>query len=90
MIGLEGTWHDSDNPKHAYRFQPNGKLASSWSGLPFGEFGTWERNGQTIKVHTIRNWDFEGTLNDGLINGHMVNMPDRKTLGPKSWKCERE
>jgi hypothetical protein len=86
--GLEGTWRDPANPKHAYRPRPDGAVERSWSGLPYGAFGTWERDGQTVVVHTIRNWDFRGTLRDGSIEGQMIETQGGQVLGPSVWKRE--
>jgi hypothetical protein len=76
MAGLEGTWRDTNNPKHVYEFQPNGDLdawlvpKSWWNRL--GWSATWRRDGQQITVRTDRNWDFEGELDGGAIRGKML------------------
>jgi hypothetical protein len=88
MTGLEGVWRDEDSPKHVYRFQKDGTLENSWGGLPFGEFGTWEREGDKITVRTIRDWDFEGKLGHGVIRGQVITRPNSNGIGEKTWKHE--
>jgi hypothetical protein len=88
MTGLEGVWRDEDSPKHLYRFQKDGTLDNSWGGLPFGRFGTWEREGDKIIVRTIRAWDFEGQLEDNAIRGQIIMRPSSDASGAKTWKHE--
>lgn len=83
---LAGDWQDLSNPKHTFAFKPNGKFVASWLDLPYGDFGTWTLDGQTLKVSTIRNWDFEGTLNGDTIDGVLLEMPSRNVLGKCVWK----
>src|SRR3954468_21274116 len=69
--GLEGTWHDSDNPTHHYEFRRNGDVAT-WSGSKswwnkIGWDATWRRSGQQITIRTDRNWDFVGELDGDVI-----------------------
>jgi hypothetical protein len=73
VAGLEGTWRDTNNPRHTYEFRPNGNLAawvgskSWWNRL--GWSATWRRDGQHITIRTDRNWDFKGELDGGTIRG---------------------
>jgi hypothetical protein len=73
VAGLQGTWRDTNNPKHIYEFQPNGDLdawvgSKSWMNR-LGWSATWRRDGQQITVRTDRNWDFKGQLDGGTIRG---------------------
>jgi hypothetical protein len=88
MTGLEGVWRDEDSAKHMYRFQKDGTLENSWGGLPFGRFGTWEREGDKITVRTIRAWDFEGQLEGKVIRGQIIMRPSGDVGGEKAWKHE--
>jgi hypothetical protein len=76
MAGLEGTWRDTNNPKHIYEFRPNGGM-ETWVGSKswwnrLGWSATWWRDGQQITVWTDRNWDFQGQLDGGAIRGKML------------------
>jgi hypothetical protein len=76
MAGLQGTWRDVNNPKHVYEFQPNGDL-DAWTGSKswinrIGWTATWRRDGQSITIHTDRNWDLRGTLEGDAIRGKMI------------------
>jgi hypothetical protein len=88
MAGLGGTWRDTTSPKHTYRLRPDGKVDGWYEGLPYGVIGTWDRDGQNVVVHTDRNWDLEGTLEDGTIRGRLVERPSGNPLGPTVWKRE--
>ncbi len=73
--GLEGTWRVTTDTKHDYRFKANGDLEAWYQGLPMGTFMTWERDGTTITVRTIRaqrpsgDRVFVGDLKGDEING---------------------
>src|SRR5262249_25964588 len=80
LAGLEGTWRDTNNPRHLYEFQPNGDLAS-WVGSRswwnrMGWSATWRRDGQHITIRTDRNWDFQGRLDGGAIRGKILIRND--------------
>jgi hypothetical protein len=88
MTGLEGVWRDEGSPKHVYRFHKDGTFENSWGGLPFGEFGTWEREGDKITVRTIRDWNFEGEIKDGEIRGSIIDRSRDARIGQNAWKHE--
>jgi hypothetical protein len=88
LTGLDGVWRDEDSPKHLYRFRPDGKIENSWGGLPFGEAGTWDRDGATITIHSIRDWDFEAELDGGEIRGRLIQRSTGNAGGPHAWKHE--
>ncbi len=88
LTGLDGVWRDEDSPKHLYRFRADGKIENSWGGLPFGEAGTWDRDGAKITVHSIRDWDFEAELDGGEIRGQLNQRSTGSRLGPHAWKHE--
>ena len=74
--GLEGTWRDTNNPRHLYEFRPNGDL-ETWTGSKswwnrIGWSAAWRRDGQQITIRTDRNWDFKGQLDGGAIRGKML------------------
>jgi hypothetical protein len=88
MTGLEGVWRDEDSPKHLYRFRKDGTLENSWGGLPFGSFGTWEREGDKVTVQTIRDWDFEAELKGKELRGQVMMRSSGIASDAKVWKHE--
>jgi hypothetical protein len=76
VSGLEGTWRDTNDPRHCYEFRRNGEVAT-WSGSKewwnrIGWSATWRRDGQQITIRTDRNWDFVGRLDGDVIRGKMI------------------
>jgi hypothetical protein len=91
MTGLEGIWRDPVNPRHTYRFRPDGDMDTWWGSLPMGRFMSWRRDGQQITVRTTRGWDFVGQLDGGTIRGKMIiRGPDGAVVGetPMVWRKE--
>jgi hypothetical protein len=87
MAGLQGTWRDTNNPKHIYEFQANGDL-DAWVGSKswlnrIGWSATWRRDGQQIMIRTDRNWDLKGQLEGGTIRGKVL-------LKNETWAVENE
>jgi len=83
--GLEGIWTDDSGQDVSYQFREDGeflirqKLPGSLApfsgdpGVEYRPWGKWSRNGQSIIVQTVRNWNFDLVLGeDGLLRGEYV------------------